>query len=183
MKKDDKGYAGRGCTWEAQRGRGGKRRTSRRRGGLVVLVAGAAIGLAACSEVSSPQVASLGKNSDGSAGTTTVPARSPPQLLDEWASCMRSHGDPGQVDPTVDAAEVIQITLGAGYAGGVRGGSGACGAYLTRHRPRWEVLRPRGHRTMRPRFISPSACGPTVSRPIPTRLATVKPSTQVAGGT
>ena len=131
MKKDDKGYAGRGCTWEAQRGRGGKRRTSRRRGGLVVLVAGAAIGLAACSEVSSPQVASLGKNSDGSAGTTTVPARSPPQLLDEWASCMRSHGDPGQVDPTVDAAEVIQITLGAGYAGGVRGGSGACGAYLS----------------------------------------------------
>jgi hypothetical protein len=43
---------------------------------------------------------------------------------------MRSHGDPGQVDPTVDATKVIQITLGAGYAGGLRGGSGACGGYL-----------------------------------------------------
>src|SRR5580692_10901895 len=103
----------------------------RRWGGFVVIVVGAAIGLAACSgSSSSPQVASLGKNSgDGSVTTTTVPARSPIQLLDEWASCMRSHGDPDQVDPTVDATKVIQITLGAGYAGGVRGGSGACGSY------------------------------------------------------
>ena len=35
----------------------------RRWGGLVVLVGGAAIGLAACSGPSSPHVASLGKNS------------------------------------------------------------------------------------------------------------------------
>jgi hypothetical protein len=60
-----------------------------------------------------------------------MPARSPTQLLDEWAVCMRSHGDPDQVDPTVDATKVIQITLGAGYAGGLRGGSGACGVYLS----------------------------------------------------
>jgi hypothetical protein len=74
----------------------------------------------------------LGKNSgDGSVSTTTVPARSPAQLLDEWATCMRSHGDPDQVDPTVDATKVIQITLAAGYAGGLRGGSGVCGAYLS----------------------------------------------------
>src|SRR5580704_15844418 len=105
----------------------------RRRCGVVVLVVGAALGLAACSGSSAPHVASLGKNSgDGSVSTTTVPARSPTQLLDEWAACMRSHGDPDQVDPTVDATKVIQITLGAGYAGGLRGGSGACGAYLSR---------------------------------------------------
>jgi hypothetical protein len=106
---------------------------SRRWGGLAVLVAGAAIGLAACSGSSSPQVASLGKNSsDGPPRTTTAPAGSPAQLLDEWASCMRSHGDPGQVDPTVDANKVIQITLGAGYNGqGLRGESGVCGTYLS----------------------------------------------------
>jgi hypothetical protein len=104
----------------------------RRGGRLAFLVAGAAIGLAACSGSSSPRVASLGKNSGhGSVSTTTEPARSPTQLLDEWASCMRSHGDPGQVDPTLDATKVIQITLGAGYAGGIRGGNGACGTYLS----------------------------------------------------
>src|SRR5579863_9619458 len=94
--------------------------------GLAVLCAGGAIGLAACSGSSSPpQVASLGKTSgDSSVTSTTAPARSPAQLLDEWAVCMRSHGDPEQVDPTVDATKVIQITLGAGYAGGLRGESG-----------------------------------------------------------
>lgn len=60
-----------------------------------------------------------------------MPAGSPTQLLDEWASCMRSRGDPAQVDPTVDANKVIQITLPAGYAGGMRGEDGACGPYLT----------------------------------------------------
>lgn len=106
---------------------------NRRWGGLAVLVAGAAIGLAACSGSSSPHVASLGKNSsDGPPTTTTAPARSPAQLLAEWASCMRSHGDSGQIDPTVDANKVIQITLGAGYHGeGLRGGSGACGTFLS----------------------------------------------------
>jgi hypothetical protein len=102
----------------------------RRWGGRVVLVAGAFIGLAACSGPTLPHVASLGKNSDhGSVSTTTVPAGSPSQLLDEWATCMRSHGDPDQVDPTVDATKVIQITLG--WAGGLRGEDGACGSYLS----------------------------------------------------
>jgi hypothetical protein len=109
---------------------------NRRWGGLAVLVAGAAIGLAACSGSgsSSAHVASLGKNSsDGSPHTTaSAPAGSPAQLLDQWASCMRTHGDPGQIDPTVDASKVIQITLGAGYHGqGLRGVSGACGTYLS----------------------------------------------------
>jgi hypothetical protein len=25
----------------------------------------------------------------------------PTRLVDEWATCMRSHGDPNQVDPTI----------------------------------------------------------------------------------
>jgi hypothetical protein len=108
---------------------------NRRWGGLAVLVAGAALGLAACSGSSSPHVASLGNysSSDGAPHTTTTtPAGSPAQLLDEWASCMRSHGDPGQIDPTVDADKVIQITLGAGYNGqGLRGENDACGTYLS----------------------------------------------------
>jgi hypothetical protein len=102
----------------------------RRWRGLAVFVAGSAIGLAACSGPSSPHVASLGKNSgDGSVSTTSVPARSPAQLLDEWATCMRGHGDPNQVDPTVDATKVIQITLSGND--GLRGENGACGSYLS----------------------------------------------------
>jgi len=101
----------------------------RRRGGLAVLVTGAAIGLAACSGSSPPHVASLGKNGSVRAvSSTTVPTGSPTQLLDEWAACMRRRGDPDQVDPTVDASKVIQIKLG--WAGGLRGANGACGAYL-----------------------------------------------------
>jgi hypothetical protein len=102
----------------------------RRWGGGTALAVAAAIGLAACSGTSAPHVASLGtSNISGVAtSTTTVPTGSPAQLLDEWASCMRGHGDPNQVDPTVDATKVIQVTLPAGYAGGLHGGM--CGAYL-----------------------------------------------------
>jgi hypothetical protein len=105
----------------------------RRWDGVAVLAAAAAIGLTACSGTSAPHVANLGRSRGGdiAASTSTVPAGSPTQLLDKWASCMRSHGDPNQVDPTVDATKVIQVTLPAGYAGGLRGGSGACGSYLS----------------------------------------------------
>ena len=105
----------------------------RRWDGVAVLAAAAAIGLTACSGTSAPHVANLGRSRGGdvAASTSTVPAGSPTQLLDEWASCMRGHGDPNQVDPTVDATKVIQVTLPAGYAGGLRGGSGACGSYLS----------------------------------------------------
>jgi hypothetical protein len=49
---------------------------------------------------------------------------------------VRSHGDPGQVDPTIDAAKVIQVTLPAGFVdglGGLLGGesSRSCSAYMT----------------------------------------------------
>jgi hypothetical protein len=92
-----------------------------RSGGLAVLVAAAAIGLAACGGGSStPHVASLGTsssasgsgNSDGSGSpTTAAPTGNATKLLDEWAACMRSHGDPSQTDPTIDADKVIHITM------------------------------------------------------------------------
>jgi hypothetical protein len=105
--------------------------THRRRGSRVILVVGAAIGLTACSGTSVPHVASLGKSSGHHVVATgnTAPTGSATLLLDEWASCMRSHGDPNQVDPTVDAGKVIQITLDA--PDGLRGENGACGSYLS----------------------------------------------------
>lgn len=111
--------------------------TLRRSGGLAMLAA-SAIGLAACGGSSSPHVASLGHTSGGSGGapTTTLPKGNPTQLLDEWASCERAHGDPNQADPTIDANKVIHITFppGAGGNGPVAFGKGSndpCGAYLT----------------------------------------------------
>jgi hypothetical protein len=110
----------------------------RRSGGLAAIAAAAAIGLAACGGSSSPHVASLGNGSGNSAGgtTTTLPKGNPTQLLDEWASCMRSHGDPTQVDPTIDANKVIHITFpaaasGNGPVGLGEGSNDPCDAYLT----------------------------------------------------
>jgi hypothetical protein len=112
----------------------------RRSGGLAALAAAATIGLAACGGSSPPHVASLGNSSGTTPGTTTtLPKGNPTQLLDEWASCMRSHGTPGVADPTIDANGVIHITLPATGAGpgvvktgsGGGPGGGPCGAYLT----------------------------------------------------
>lgn len=110
----------------------------RRPGAVALAVAAAAIGLAACGGSSSPHVASLnnaGGNKSGST-TTTLPKGNPTQLLDEWAGCMRSHGDPGQVDPTVDANGVIHITYpasasGSGHAELGSGTNNPCSSYLT----------------------------------------------------
>ena len=105
-----------------------------RSGGLAALAAAAVIGLAACGGSKSPHVASLSNGSDNSTGstTTTLPKGNPTQLLDEWAACMRSHGDPNQVDPTIDANKVIHITFGgSGPAGFGKGSNDPCSAYLT----------------------------------------------------
>jgi hypothetical protein len=105
----------------------------RPRSGLVVLVASAAIGLAACGAPAPLRVASVGKSSrDGGARTTTtVPDGRPTKVLDEWAACMRAHGDPNQADPTVDANDVIHITwdpaIPGGYDGTYEGGQGSSG--------------------------------------------------------
>ncbi len=105
---------------------------------LAILFAGGAIGLAACGGSSSPHVASLGQSAGHGGGvtTTTRPTGNPAQLLDEWAACMRSHGDPNQADPSVDANKVIQLTLPAGYADGLGGllhgeGGRSCASYMT----------------------------------------------------
>jgi hypothetical protein len=111
-------------------------------GGFTVLIAAATIGLAACSDsaTNSPHVASLG-NSGGSGSstrsgnpatagnsTTTQPKGDPTQLLDQWAVCMRSHGDRNQADPTIGANKVIDITISPAIQGGYDGYSGEYGS-------------------------------------------------------
>jgi hypothetical protein len=101
--------------------------------GLAVLVAAAAAALAACGGPSSPHVASLGHNGSNGGGitTTTLPKENPTQLLDQWATCMRSHGDTNQADPTIDANKNIDITwnsaITGGYDGTNKGGQGNAG--------------------------------------------------------
>jgi hypothetical protein len=79
---------------------------------LTAVAAATAIGLAGCGGSSPSRVASLsgsgGRNGGGGTTTTTLPKGTPTQLLDDWASCMRGHGDPDQVDPTIDANKVIR---------------------------------------------------------------------------
>lgn len=110
-------------------------RTCQRLSGLAVLVAAAAIGLAACGGPSgTPQVASLGNGSSkGSGGSSDPQAGNPTKLLDEWTVCIRTHGDPSQVDPTIDSNKDIQITMISvpqALADEVHGGTGPCSNYL-----------------------------------------------------
>jgi hypothetical protein len=111
-----------------------------RLGGALALVATAAISLAACSSgPSSPRVASLGGStgtSSSGSSATAQPTGNPTQLLDEWATCMRGHGDPSQVDPTIDASKAIHITIPPGISGAAgpvnlkSGAYGTCMPYL-----------------------------------------------------
>ncbi|HEX3334369.1 MAG TPA: hypothetical protein VHS57_08505 [Acidimicrobiales bacterium] len=123
---------------KARRGRPGSKKTYGRVGSLAAVVVAAAIGLTACSggPASSAHVASLGNgnpHSSGHASTTTAPtAGNPTQLMDEWATCMRSHGDPNQTDPTIDAYGVIDITMqdvSQAVASEAHGSSGPCSQY------------------------------------------------------
>ena len=105
-----------------------------------MLIATAAVGVAACGGGTNgaPRVASLSTTttvgtSRGSGGstTTTPTGGNPTQLLDEWAWCMRAHGDPGQADPTIDASKVIHLTWNDAIPGGIdgtnKGGQGDTG--------------------------------------------------------
>jgi hypothetical protein len=122
-------------------------RVIRRQAGWLAAVA--VFTLAACSGGGgSPQVASLGTTSvpgaspgpgsTGSAGGTgagSSPAALPggvTGLLNQWAACERSNGDPQQTVPTVDASGVIDIAIpqGAQYAGDIHELTGTCTQYL-----------------------------------------------------
>ena len=116
---------------------------NRRLGGITVLIAAAAVMLAACGgESASPHVANLGQTSTSgqsaasagggrSSATTTPSGGTPTQILDQWASCMRAHGDPNQADPTIDANGIIHISWNpatpGGYEGTNQGGQGDLG--------------------------------------------------------
>jgi hypothetical protein len=129
--------------WSPRAGHGN--RPVSRLGGLAVLAATAAIGLAACGGSSTPHVASLGQSSGSGGSTTTgnsttaLPKGNPTQLLNEWTACMRSHGDPDQANPVVDPGNAIHVTVPLQYFGTIYGAShnsatGAgvtCQAYLT----------------------------------------------------
>ena len=132
-------------------------RMGRRPGALAILAAAAALALAACSgAAAAPQVASLGtspgtSSGPGTSASTSIPgASSSPgttsgsggaratiagnvtSLLNEWAACERSHGDPNQTDPTVSAGGVIYIYVpkDAQPAGDLHERTGTCSQYL-----------------------------------------------------
>jgi hypothetical protein len=128
-------------TIESTINKANRMRTRWRSGGLaVLLVVGAAIGLAACGGGSAdpPRVASVGtnpSNGSGSSGstTTTQPTGNPTKLLDEWADCMQSNGDPNQADPTVDTYGVIHVTIPSdaqSVSNAVHAGTDPCNNYM-----------------------------------------------------
>jgi hypothetical protein len=124
-------------------GRRDMTRMCRRSGGLAVLAAAAAIGLAACSSGSSaPHVASLGTTSSsghdagssggGGSAAAGAPTGNATELLDEWAACMRTHGDPSQTDPTIDTDKVIHISMtdvSQALSSQAHGSTGPCSKY------------------------------------------------------
>src|SRR5579871_1936494 len=127
--------------------------------GVTVAVAVAGLGLAACSGsagpggAASPTVASLptstrgatgsgngsgtgnGTGNGGSTSTTLPKSNNATKLVDEWATCMHSHGDPTQSDPVIDSHGVINIRVPTSVSSHAFGESlhnvtGPCSQYL-----------------------------------------------------
>lgn len=91
---------------------------------LLVLFVAASFGLAACGGSDSPHVAHLGQSGGGGGidrTTTTASDASATTLLNEWATCMRAHGDPNQADPTIDANSDIEVNWNPAITGGIYG--------------------------------------------------------------
>jgi hypothetical protein len=128
---------------------GGRRRLRRMwwpRAVLLAIMAGAALlTAAACSGGSTtPQVASLGNSSNDGGGSSAgsgnggssaaTGSGNATQLVDEWATCMHSHGDPNQVDPAINSDGDIEITMtnvSAELSSEAHDSAGPCGHYLT----------------------------------------------------
>jgi hypothetical protein len=108
---------------------------------LTALFVSVTFGLAACSGAppQAPHVASLGTSAStgggpGTKSTTTAPkGGNATQLMDEWAACMRTHGDPNQTDPTIDQYGVINVTMPPGISQELsteaHGTTGPCSRY------------------------------------------------------
>lgn len=120
----------------------------RRSAGFAFLAA-AAVCLAACGGSSPSRVASLGTSTDATTNSTAAGSdristierqdSGPAALVDEWAGCMRRHGDPNQADPVIDSHGVINITMPAPSQAGppspsaeTHAGIGTCSRYLNR---------------------------------------------------
>ena len=146
--RDNEGYESSDTgLWTPHRSWRNRTATYRRLGGLVVVAVAVASALAACNGggSSSPHVASLGtttsvgtsRGTDDGSTTTTVPRSSATALTDEWATCMRSNGDPNQADPIIDSHGVINITSpllngpGGGPSAAAHNVTGQCSQYLT----------------------------------------------------
>jgi len=127
------------------RGVGARRRARRREmrarygvAGVLTVVAALVLGLAACGGTGpgSASVASVSTTTSTthSGGTgTTVPKANAAGSLVAWASCMRSHGDPDQPDPTIDTHGGINIFIPASaqsLSDAVHNGTAPCNQYL-----------------------------------------------------
>ena len=117
---------------------------------LVVPIVGLSVLAAGCGDSKMPSVASVGTSTTRSEAPDTTgrrlsatqrPTSHVIALLDEWAACERTHGNPTQSDPSIDAHWVIQITyppiaLRRGQSrhliptGGPETATGTCGKYL-----------------------------------------------------
>ena len=110
---------------------------------MLALLGVAVTALAGCGGSKAPSVASIARpstpttvpgTSAGNGSSATVAKKDPTGFLVEWATCMRSHGDPGQTDPTVDDHYGIDITIPrsapAALSNEVHGGTAPCNRYL-----------------------------------------------------
>jgi hypothetical protein len=112
-------------------------RTWSARAGLLAVVAVTALLTVACGggSGSTPGVASLGTGSGNGSGASAASGSNSnaTQLLDEWATCIRSHGDPNQADPAIDNdddIEIYMINVPKALENQVHGMTGPCSNYL-----------------------------------------------------